>query len=70
MGKTSPNYDNSMYWFALIQTFPKTYKFFADEEYVAITKASRYIGNAVPPRLGEVIAESILTHITANKLEL
>jgi DNA (cytosine-5-)-methyltransferase len=55
---------------ALIQTFPKTYKFFADEEYVAITKASRYIGNAVPPRLGEVIAESILTHITANKLEL
>ena len=23
---------------ALIQTFPKTYKFFADEQYVAITK--------------------------------
>lgn len=48
---------------ALIQTFPKTYKFFADEEDVAITKASRYIGNAVPPRLGEVIAESIIKHI-------
>ena len=48
---------------ALIQTFPKTYKFFADEEYVAITKASRYIGNAVPPRLGEVIAESIISHL-------
>lgn len=49
---------------ALIQTFPMTYKFFADEEYVAITKASRYIGNAVPPRLGEVIAESIICHLT------
>lgn len=48
---------------ALIQTFPKTYKFFADEEYVAITKASRYIGNAVPPKLGEVIAESIICHL-------
>ncbi len=48
---------------ALIQTFPKTYKFFADEKDVAITKASRYIGNAVPPRLGEVIAESIILHL-------
>lgn len=48
---------------ALIQTFPKTYKFFANEKDMAITKASRYIGNAVPPRLGEVIAESIIKHI-------
>lgn len=48
---------------ALIQTFPKTYKFFSDEERVSITKASRYIGNAVPPRLGEIIAESIINHI-------
>ncbi len=49
---------------ALIQTFPKTYKFFADEQDVAITKASRYIGNAVPPRLGEIIAESIRIHLS------
>ena len=49
---------------ALIQTFPKTYKFFNDEQDVAITKASRYIGNAVPPRLGEIIAESIRTHLS------
>lgn len=48
---------------ALIQTFPRTYKFFADEKDVAITKASRYIGNAVPPKLGEVIAESIIHHL-------
>ena len=55
---------------ALIQTFPKTYKFFADEQYVAITKASRYIGNAVPPRLGEIIAESIFKHINSNLTDL
>lgn len=48
---------------ALLQTFPITYRFFSDEEVVSLTKASRYIGNAVPPRLGEVIAESIKIHI-------
>lgn len=48
---------------ALLQTFPITYKFFPNEHNVAITKASRYIGNAVPPKLGEVIAESIANHL-------
>ena len=52
---------------ALIQTFPVSYKFFADESNVSLTKASRYIGNAVPPRLGEVIAESIIQHIRNYK---
>lgn len=48
---------------ALLQTFPLTYRFFSDEEKISLTKASRYIGNAVPPRLGEIIAESIKQHI-------
>lgn len=48
---------------ALIQTFPMTYRFFENEDQVSLVKASRYIGNAVPPRLGEVIAESIINHI-------
>lgn len=48
---------------ALIQTFPLSYKFFKNEEDVSIKRASRYIGNAVPPKLGEVIAESIINHI-------
>lgn len=34
---------------ALLQTFPMSYKFFEDEEHVSLVKASRYIGNAVPP---------------------
>lgn len=54
---------------ALIQTFPMTYKFFENEKDIAITKASRYIGNAVPPRLGEVIAESIISHLTRIDLK-
>jgi DNA (cytosine-5)-methyltransferase 1 len=52
---------------ALIQTFPTSYKFFPDEQKVSLSKASRYIGNAVPPRLGEVIAESIKQHIRNHK---
>ena len=52
---------------ALLQTFPITYKFFPNEQEVSLVKASRYIGNAVPPRLGEVIAESIMIHIRNHK---
>lgn len=48
---------------ALLQTFPMTYRFFPNDEEVSLTKASRYIGNAVPPRLGEVVGESIKYHI-------
>lgn len=48
---------------ALLQTFPMNYRFFPNEESVSITKASRYIGNAVPPILGEIIAQSIINHV-------
>jgi DNA (cytosine-5)-methyltransferase 1 len=48
---------------ALLQTFPLSYKFFEDESAISIIKASRYVGNAVPPMLGEVVAESILQHL-------
>lgn len=48
---------------ALLQTFPLNYKFFEDERKVSLVKASRYIGNAVPPVLGKVIAESIIQHL-------
>lgn len=48
---------------AMFQTFPKGYKFFSPKEEISITKASRYIGNAVPPKLGEVTAISILNHL-------
>lgn len=53
---------------ALFQTFPITYKFFPNEYEVSLTKASRYIGNAVPPRLGEIIAQSIILHVSSPNL--
>ncbi len=53
---------------ALFQTFPTNYKFFPNEQEVSLVKASRYIGNAVPPKLGEVIAESIIQHIRNTPL--
>ncbi|WP_302960051.1 DNA cytosine methyltransferase [Alistipes finegoldii] len=51
---------------ARFQTFPDTYKFFPDEQRISITKASRYIGNAVPPKLGEITAISIINHLVLH----
>ena len=52
---------------ALLQTFPTDYKFFKDEKNISLTVASRYVGNAVPPRLGEIIAYSIIEHLKSRK---
>jgi len=54
---------------AMFQTFPKGYKFFSPKEEISITKASRYIGNAVPPKLGEITAKSIIRHLVLIKKE-
>lgn len=48
---------------AIIQTFPLNYKFVRDDEKVLIRRVARHIGNAVPPRLGEVIGLSIMKHL-------
>lgn len=45
---------------ALLQTFPPDYDF---GELTSLTKTGRHIGNAVPPRLGFAIGNSILDHI-------
>lgn len=49
---------------ALLQTFPQGYVFFKNEQNISLSTAARYIGNAVPPRLGEIIAKSITKHLT------
>lgn len=49
---------------ARIQTFPDTYQFFPEWEPCNIQKASKFIGNAVPVRLGEVVGKSILNHLS------
>lgn len=48
---------------ALLQTFPKGYKFIAPKEKVNIRKLGRHIGNAVPVKLGQIVAKSIKKHL-------
>ena len=52
---------------AIIQSFPEKYAFVREEEAVLMRSVARHIGNAVPPRLGEVIGISIRTHIRKRK---
>ena len=52
---------------AIIQTFPENYSFLPEGEAVVIKDISRQIGNAVPPRLGEIIGLSIKEHYTKRK---
>ncbi|HBQ99187.1 MULTISPECIES: DNA cytosine methyltransferase [unclassified Roseofilum] len=48
---------------ALLQTFPRTYQFVPSDRPVVFDVVGRLIGNAVPVKLGMVIARSILEHI-------
>lgn len=48
---------------ALLQTFPKKYKFVPRGGKIFIRHISKHIGNAVPVRLGEIIGRSIIRHI-------
>jgi DNA (cytosine-5)-methyltransferase 1 len=48
---------------AVLQSFPKDYKFLEYENNYSYGKIAKQIGNAVPPKLGEVIGESIMRHI-------
>jgi DNA (cytosine-5)-methyltransferase 1 len=53
---------------ALIQTFPANYKFSPKNSPMIVKDIARFIGNAVPVRLGEVIASSIKLHLSENAL--
>lgn len=48
---------------ALLQTFPDNYIFLSEETRFSMAKIAKFIGNAVPVRLGHVIGESIINHI-------
>lgn len=48
---------------ALFQTFPQDYQFFDPNNKISTTDVARFIGNAVPVRLGVIIAKSIKTHV-------
>lgn len=48
---------------AILQSFPSTYDFINPNNTMSFSKIARQIGNAVPPRLGEIIGESILNFL-------
>jgi DNA (cytosine-5)-methyltransferase 1 len=48
---------------AILQTFPENYCFLAPREIVRFNKIGRLIGNAVPVRIGEIVAQSLLEHL-------
>lgn len=52
---------------ALLQTFPKYYKFVEPKKQISFNEVGTHIGNAVPVMLGRVIAKSIKNHIKITK---
>ena len=48
---------------AILQSFPRDYEFIQDAKKFSTQKIAMQIGNAVPPKLGEVIGKSILIHL-------
>jgi DNA (cytosine-5)-methyltransferase 1 len=48
---------------AILQSFPKEYEFVPPGRPICKKAVGRLIGNAVPPRLGEVIGLSIIRHV-------
>ena len=54
---------------ALLQTFPRAYEFVKRGEHVNQEAISRHIGNAVPVRLGRIIARSIRRHLESLRGE-
>lgn len=49
---------------SILQSFPQKYIFFDKNKEVPTVSIARQIGNAVPVRLGEVIAKSIKNHLS------
>lgn len=52
---------------ALLQSFPLNYVFSKDDEVINIKLISKHIGNAVPPRLGEIIGRSIIEKVQKKR---
>jgi len=48
---------------AIFQTFPKDYKFVKEGQGFKVKTVSTHIGNAVPVKLGQVIAKSVRIHL-------
>jgi DNA (cytosine-5)-methyltransferase 1 len=49
---------------AILQTFPRSYKFIPPREEASFRGVGRLIGNAVPVKLGRAIGKTILAHLS------
>jgi DNA (cytosine-5)-methyltransferase 1 len=47
----------------MLQSFPEDYEFVPEDEEMYTKQMGRLIGNAVPPKLAELIGERILEHL-------
>lgn len=52
---------------ALLQSFPPNYSFVSKDEGICLKSIARHIGNAVPPRLGEIIGKSIINSLPKKR---
>lgn len=52
---------------AILQTFPNDYRFVNEGDRVKFSHLGRLIGNAVPVRLGEKIAQTFRTHVEIGR---
>jgi DNA (cytosine-5)-methyltransferase 1 len=52
---------------AILQGFPKDYKFIADDAEIQFKVLGRMIGNAVPVDLGRAIGEAIIEHVEQHR---
>lgn len=50
---------------AILQSFPRTYKFVRPRDPVQFSVIGRLVGNAVPVNLGRAIARSIIAHLSS-----
>jgi DNA (cytosine-5)-methyltransferase 1 len=52
---------------AILQSFPKKYKFARSKDEISFSAIGRLIGNAVPPKLGEAIGRHFVQHVAINR---
>lgn len=65
-GHPSQNRAISLREAAILQTFPRDYRFVAPQARIEFTSVGRLIGNAVPPKLAEVIGRALLDSLKAD----
>jgi DNA (cytosine-5)-methyltransferase 1 len=54
---------------ALLQSFPSSYEFVDPEEPICMKSIAKHIGNAVPPRLGQIVGLSILNSLPKKRVK-